>query len=268
MGTYIVVLTDGGSGSDERITAIGSQGCVPEAPLSLDLSEVTGGSVTLSWTAPAHSAISGYRILRGTDAVSLSVIAPDTGSTATRYVDASVSPSTTYAYAVVALSAAGEGAPSVSASTTTLSPNPEAKPGKSGSDPTLVPRSVPPASSTPGSTSLTLTPLFDRITLDWNTPSGDGVTGYWIWRGASAGELAVLVSDTGATSTSYVARVGRGRDDLPLRRGRPQRRRCRATVDQQHRHPTCTKLSCFPAQLVAEPLGASGVPISSTWCTT
>ena len=202
VGTYIVALTDGGSGSDERITAIGSQGCVPEAPVGLGLSEVTGGSVTLSWTAPAHSAISGYRILRGTDASTLSVIATDTGSTATSYVDASVSPSTTYVYAVVALSAAGEGAPSVSASTTTLSPDAGAKAGESGSDPG--PRNVPPGSSTPGATSLTLTPSFDRVTLDWNTPSGDGVTGYRIWRGASTDALTVLVSDTGSTSTSYV----------------------------------------------------------------
>ena len=177
LGTYIVALTDGGSGSDDRITAIGSQGCVPEAPAGLGLSEVTAGSVTLSWTAPAHSAISGYRILRGTDASMLSVIATDTGSTATSYVDASVSPSTTYVYAVVALSAAGEGAPSVSASTTTPSPTP---------------------------TNLTLTPSYDRVTLDWTTPSGDGVTGYRIWRGASAGALTVLVSDTSSTSTSYV----------------------------------------------------------------
>ena len=208
VGTYIVALTDGGSGSDERITSIGAQGCVPEAPAGLGLSEVTGSSVTLSWTAPAHSAISGYRILRGTDAVSLSVIATDTGSTATSYVDAGVSPSTTYVYAVVALSAAGEGAPSVTASTTTPSqsptPNAEAKPGKSGSGPTPGPRNAPPANSTPGSTSLTLTPSYDRVTLGWNTPSGDGVTGYRIWRGASAGELTVLVSDTGSTSTSYV----------------------------------------------------------------
>ena len=113
----------------------------------------TGGSVTLSWTAPAHSAISGYRILRGTDAVSLSVIATDTGSTATSYVDASVSPLTTYVYAVVALSAAGEGAPSVSASTTTPSPTPspsaEAKPGKSGSGPTPGTRSLAPGRSRP-----------------------------------------------------------------------------------------------------------------------
>ena len=208
VGTYIVALTDGGSGSDDRIAAIGSQGCVPEAPAGLGLSEVTGSSVTLSWTAPAHSQISGYRILRGTDAASLSVIAPDTGSTATSYVDAGVSPSTTYVYAVVALSGAGEGAPSASASTTTpsQSPNAEAKAGtdKSGSDPTLGPRNVPPANSTPGSTSLTLTPSFDRVTLGWNTPSGDGVAGYRIWRGASAGALTVLVSDTGSTSTSYV----------------------------------------------------------------
>ena len=210
VGTYIVALTDGGSGSDERITAIGSQGCVPEAPAGLGLSEVTGGSVTLSWTAPAHSAISGYRILRGTDASTLAVIATDTGSTATSYVDASVSPSTSYVYAVVALSAAGEGAPSASASTTTPTPTPTptpkagAKPGKTGSDPTLGPRNVPPANSSPGATGLTLTPSYDRVTLDWTAPSGDGVTGYRIWRGASAGALTVLVSDTGSTSTSYV----------------------------------------------------------------
>ena len=210
LGTYIVALTDGGSGSDDRITAIGSQGCVPEAPAGLGLSEVTAGSVTLSWTAPAHSAISGYRILRGTDASTLSVIATDTGSTATSYVDASVSPSTTYVYAVVALSAAGEGAHSASASTTTPTPTPTptpkagAKPGKTGSDPTLGPRNVPPANSTPGATGLTLTPSYDRVTLDWTTPSGDGVTGYRIWRGASAGALTVLVSDTSSTSTSYV----------------------------------------------------------------
>ena len=206
VGTYIVALTDGGSGSDERMTSIGSQGCVPEAPAGLGLSEVTGSSVTLSWTAPAHSAISGYRILRGTDASTLSVIAPDTGSTATSYVDAGASPSTTYVYAVVALSAAGEGAPSASASTTTPTSTPEAgaKPGKTGSDPTLTPRNPQLANSTPGATGLTLTPSFDRVTLDWSTPSGDGVSGYRIWRGASAGELTVLVSDTGSTSTSYV----------------------------------------------------------------
>ena len=208
VGTYIVALTDGGSGSDERITAIGSQGCVPEAPVGLGLSDVTGGSVTLSWTASAHSAISGYRILRGTDASSLPVIVSDTGSTATSYVDAGVSPSTTYVYAVVALSAAGEGAPSVTASTTTSTPTPNAgaKAGtdKSGSDPTLGPRNAQPANSTPGATGLILTPSFDRVTLDWTTPSGDGVTGYRIWRGASAGALTVLVSDTGSTSTSYV----------------------------------------------------------------
>ena len=238
VGTYIVALTDGGSGSDERVASIGSQGCVPEAPAGLGLSEVTGGSVTLSWTAPAHSAISGYRILRGTDASSLSVIAPDTGSTATSYVDAGVSPSTTYVYAVVALSAAGEGAPSASASTTTPSPSPDAgaKPGKTGSDPTLAPRNAP-GSSTPGATGLTLTPSFDRVTLDWTAPSGDGITGYRIWRGASAGALTVLVSDTGSTSTSYVDETVEEDTTYHYAVGRPQRQRRRAAVDQQHCHP-------------------------------
>ena len=94
----------------------------------------------------------------------------------------------------------------MTASTTTPSPSPEAgaKPGKTGSDPTLAPRNAQLASSTPGATGLTLTPSYDRVTLDWTAPSGDGVSGYRIWRGASAGALTVLVSDTGSTSTSYV----------------------------------------------------------------
>ena len=187
VGTYIVALTGGAAGHADRIAAIGSQGCFPEPPTGLGLSDVTGGSVTLSWTAPAHSGISGYKILRGTDASSLSVIVKDTGGTATRYVDAGVSPSTAYFYAVVALSAAGEAAPSLTASATTP-------------DTGNVERST----AVPGSPGLTLTPSFDQVTLDWTAPTGDAVTGYRIWRGPDADSLSVLVSDTASTATSYV----------------------------------------------------------------
>ena len=114
-GTYIVALTDGGAGHDDRISAIGAQGCLPAAPSSLGTSEVTHQSITLSWTAPSHSGVRGYRILRGADAASLAVLVSDTGDTATRYVDTGVSPST--AYAVVALSATEAGNPSAAAST-------------------------------------------------------------------------------------------------------------------------------------------------------
>ena len=55
-----------------------------------------------------------------------------------------------------------------------------------------------------GRPALTLTPSFDRVTPDWNAPSGGGVMGYRVWRGLTAGELTVLVSDTGSTSTTYV----------------------------------------------------------------
>ena len=243
VGTYIVALTDGGSGSDERITSIGSQGCVPEAPAGLGLSEVTGSSVTLSWTAPAHSAISGYRILRGTDASTLSVIAPDTGSTATSYVDAGVSPSTTYVYAVVALSAAGEGAPSASASTTTPSPSPEAgaKPGKTGSDPTLEAPS-PARNAHRGE----LHAGRDRADPDPLVRPRHARLEYTV------GRRRDRLPDLARSQCRRVDRArvghrldihelrgrdGRGRHDLSLRRGRPQRRRRRAAVDQQHRHP-------------------------------
>ena len=187
VGTYIVALTDGGAGHADRIAAIGAQGCLPEAPTGLGLSDVTGGSVTLSWTAPAHSGVSAYKVLRGTDAASLSVIAKDTGGTATRYVDTGVSPSTAYFYAVAALSPAGAGAPSITASATT--------PGTGNAERTT---------EVPGSTGLTLTSSFDWVDLAWGTPPDDAVTGFRIWRGTAADSLSVLVSDTSAASVQVL----------------------------------------------------------------
>ena len=76
--------------------------------------------MTISWTAPGSgSAVSGYRILRGTDAGNLSAIAPDTGSTGTEYTDSTVAAETTYHYGVLALSQDGDGAQSATISATT-----------------------------------------------------------------------------------------------------------------------------------------------------
>ena len=92
----------------------------PPAPTGLTASQVAHDSVTLTWTAPSSgSTVTGYKVLRGTDANSLSVVAQDTGSADTEYTDSTVAAETTYHYAVLALSADGDGAQSNTASATT-----------------------------------------------------------------------------------------------------------------------------------------------------
>ncbi len=105
----------------------------PAAPTGL-ITASTQDSVTLSWDHPDDDGITGYRVLRGTAADSLSVIAEDTGSAAVSYTDDSLSPETTYHYAVAALSADGAGPPTTASATTLAEPesaNPKNSPQKS-----------------------------------------------------------------------------------------------------------------------------------------
>ena len=91
----------------------------PAAPTGLTTSGVAHDSVTISWAAPSQGSVTGYRILRGTDSNSLSAIVQNTDSTATEYTDSTVTAETTYYYAVLALSAEGDGAQSAATSATT-----------------------------------------------------------------------------------------------------------------------------------------------------
>ena len=91
----------------------------PAAPTELAASSVTHDSVTLTWTAPSSSTVTGYKVFRGTDAESLSVIEGNTGSTATAFTDSSVAAATQYVYSVLALSPDGDGAESGSVTVTT-----------------------------------------------------------------------------------------------------------------------------------------------------
>ena len=93
----------------------------PAAPTALSATETTSKgqtSVSLSWTAPEHSAITGYRIRRGADADSLTALVQDTGDTATGYSDAAIETGNTYVYAVTALSLDGDSPRSATASVT------------------------------------------------------------------------------------------------------------------------------------------------------
>ena len=82
----------------------------PAAPTGLSASVVFHDSITLTWDDPDDSSITGYQVLRrsrdgdeygdGEGAKEFEVIADDTGSPATSYIDASVTPRTRYVYRV------------------------------------------------------------------------------------------------------------------------------------------------------------------------
>ena len=100
------------SGSWTEEVTVRIQDDPPAAPTELAASSVTHDSVTLTWTAPSSSTVTGYKVFRGADAESLSVIEGNTGSTDTAFTDSSVAAATQYVYSVLALSPDGDGAES------------------------------------------------------------------------------------------------------------------------------------------------------------
>ena len=62
-GSYLVALTEGGEDQADRISAIGEQGCYPTAPTGLGTSGIAHDSVTLAWTAPDATGVTGYQVL-------------------------------------------------------------------------------------------------------------------------------------------------------------------------------------------------------------
>ena len=159
----------------------------PAAPTGLTASPVEHDSLTLTWNDPQDTNITGYRIQRGTDANSLHTIEPNTGSPSTNYTDSTVEPETTYHYAVIALSQDGDGAQSTTSVTTLAEPEETVQ-----NDPPAAPTGL--VASQVGHSVLTLT---------WDDPQDDTITGYRILRGTEADNLAVINSDTASNATEY-----------------------------------------------------------------
>ena len=122
----VIALSQDGNGA-RSITSVTTpaepketvQNDPPPAPTGLMAARVGHSVLALTWNDPQDDTITGYRILRGAEADNLSVINSDTGSNATEYEDDTVAPETTYHYAVMALSADGDGAQSTALSATT-----------------------------------------------------------------------------------------------------------------------------------------------------
>ena len=153
----------------------------PAEPTGLTAAWVGHSVLTLTWDDPQDANITGYRVMRGPDAGSLSTIETDTGSASTEYTDATVAAETTYFYALLALSADGNGAPSSAISATTPAEPPPAEP-----------------------TGLTAARVgHDSLTLTWEDPQDANITGYRVMRGPDAGSLSTIETDTGSASTEY-----------------------------------------------------------------
>ncbi|NPA75764.1 MAG: fibronectin type III domain-containing protein, partial [Euryarchaeota archaeon] len=103
----------------------GSSGSVPSAPLNLKAT-AGDGYVTLSWSAPSSnggSAITEYKIYRGTSKGGEKYLAQVSGSTFT-YKDTAVSNGVTYYYYVTAVNSVGESPKSNEVSATPKSSGP------------------------------------------------------------------------------------------------------------------------------------------------
>jgi fibronectin type 3 domain-containing protein len=147
----------------------------PAAPVLTGAAQ--GLTVDLSWSTPADGGapITGYQVLRGTSASSLSPLANASGTT---YADSTGTPGQTYFYAVKATNSAGTGAASNAVSATPV--------------------------TTPGASALTATAGAGSVALSWSAPfdGGSSVTGYVVERGTTSGQRSTLTT-LPAGSTSY-----------------------------------------------------------------
>ncbi len=203
-----------------RVKAINSEGPggqsnyvnveTPAAPTGLTVSSVSHDSVTLTWDDPGDTSITGYQVLRrprdgeeyedGKGSTTFVAIENDTGSSATSYTDASVTPRTRYVYRVKAKNVAGLGPRSSYANTET------------NQAPTPQPTPVPTAPARP--TGLTAEAVaHNSVTLTWDDPGDTSITGYQVLRRPRDGEeyedgkgsttFVAIENDTGSSATSY-----------------------------------------------------------------
>ena len=160
---------------------------VPDKPTGLEATE-SDGQVVLTWDDPQDDSITGYVILRrvreNNTGGDFSVLVADTGSAATTYTDDTVAAGTTYTYRIKAINGAGTSERSHWFHIDT------------------------PAAPVPGKpTGLSATASHDVITLTWDDPGDDTITGYVILRRLRyddpEGHFDELVADTGTAATTY-----------------------------------------------------------------
>ena len=162
-------------------------GSAPDKPTGLEAT-ASHDSVTLTWDDPGDDSITGYVILRRIPGVDpqghFNELVANTGSAATTYTDGTVAAETRYTYRIKAINGAGMSERSRWFHIDT------------------------PAAPVPDKpTGLDATASHNSVTLTWDDPGDDSITGYVILRRVrvnnTGGEFDVLVADTGTDATTY-----------------------------------------------------------------
>ena len=181
-------------GNDESLTSAATAAVAaaepsepPDRPRGLEAT-ATHDSVTLTWDDPGDDSITGYVILRrvreNDQGGEFSVLVPDTGSAAATYTDDTVAASTTYTYRIKAINGAGTSERS-----------------------RWFHIDIPAAPVPDKPTGLSATAAHDSVTLTWNDPGDDSITGYVILRRLPGvdpeGQFDELVSNTGTAELTY-----------------------------------------------------------------
>ena len=161
----------------------------PAKPTGLSAAAVSHDAVTLTWDDPQDDAITGYVILRRDRAIhptgTFVTIAGDTGSADTTYTDDTVEPDKEYVYRIKAINEHGE-----------------------VSEKSHWVRADTPAVPVPDKpTGLSAIVSHDTVTLTWDDPQDDTITGYVILRRDRAihptGTFVTIAGDTGSAQTTY-----------------------------------------------------------------
>ena len=182
------------AGNDESMTSAATDAVAaaeptepPDKPRGLEAAS-THDSVTLTWNDPQDDSITGYVILRripgGDPEGHFDVLVADTGTAATTYTDDTVSAETRYTYRIKAINQYGASERS-----------------------RWVHIDVPATPVPDKPTGLEATVTHGQVTLTWDDPGDDTITGYVILRRVrennTGGDFSVLVADTGTAATTY-----------------------------------------------------------------
>ena len=182
------------AGHDETLTSVATDAVAaaepaepPDKPTGLDAT-ASQGQVVLTWNDPGDATITGYVILRrirvNNQGGDFNVLVANTETAATTYTDDTVAASTTYTYRIKAINGAGT---------------------SERSRWVHIDTPAPPVPDQP--TGLDATATHDSVTLTWDDPGDDSITGYVILRRLPGvdpeGEFTELVANTGTAATTY-----------------------------------------------------------------
>ena len=182
------------AGNDESLTSAATEAVAaagpaepPAKPRNLSAT-ATHDQVVLTWDDPQDDSVTGYVVLRrvrvNNEGGEFSELVADTGTAAATYTDNTVAASTTYTYRIKAINGAGTSERS-----------------------RWVHIDIPAAPVPDKPTGLSATATHDSITLTWDDPGDDSITGYVVLRrnrdDDPKGHFDELVADTGTAATTH-----------------------------------------------------------------